>query len=298
MQYIRSMIKRMLCCAAALLPLAAVAQHADSALYRIYDTHAQQEIDLDKLVEALADTDVIFFGEEHNDSVAHVVQHALLVALDERYDGVALSLEMFVSDDQLVLDEYLAGLITERNLSKDAVLWNNYKDYRPLVEYAKEHRMAVLAANAPSRYTNRVTREGLESLRALDKRAKALLAPLPVDTLTGAYYDKFAGLMGGHDGMGNLKIYESQNLWDATMAYRISRLAKRKSVRKILHLNGRFHSDERLGTVAHLRNYAQRLSVSNISCFPHERFSDPDWGAWSHLGDYVILTDPRAPKSF
>src|SRR5690606_31191000 len=160
------------------------------------------------------------------------------------------SMEIFVSDDQLVLNEYLAGLITERNLSKDATLWDNYDDYRPMAEYAKDNGVPVLAANAPSRYTNRVTRLGLESLNVLDKSAKRLLAPLPIDTLTGRYHEKFAGLMGGHDGMGNMKIYQSQNLWDATMAYRISRFSKGKNVRKILHLNGRFHSDEQLGTVA------------------------------------------------
>src|SRR5690606_2589367 len=101
---------------------------------------------------------------------------------------------------------------------------------RPLVEYAKAHGIPVLAANAPSRYTNRVTRDGLASLHVLNKSARSLLAPLPIDTLTGAYFEKFTGLMGGHGGMENLKIYQSQNLWDATMAYRISRWIKKKSV--------------------------------------------------------------------
>lgn len=272
---------------------------SDSTLYRIYDTRSQHEITLEQLVSELSPIDVVFFGEEHNDSVAHVLQYELLAAMHNQYTNVALSMEMFVSDDQLVLDEYLSGLITERNLSKDAVLWNNYTtDYRPMVEYSKEHHLPVLAANAPSRYTNRVTREGLESLKALDKVARKMIAPLPVDTLTGAYYEKFAGLMGGHEGMGNLKIYQSQNLWDATMAYRISQFFRKKRAKKILHLNGRFHSDEKLGTVAHLRKYASRLSVVNISCFPHEHFDQPDWKEFRHLGDYVIMTDPTVPKTF
>lgn len=283
---------------AALSPLVVDAFQTDSTLYRIFDTRAHQEITLDELANTLDDIDVVFFGEEHNDSVAHILQYELLKAMNLRYDRVALSMEMFVSDDQLILDEYLAGLITERNLSKDAVLWNNYSDYRPLVEYAKTHGLTILAANAPSRYTNRVTREGLESLKALDKAAKSLLAPLPIDTLTGAYYEKFAGLMGGHEGMGNLKIYQSQNLWDATMAYRIGKLLRKKSVNKILHLNGRFHSDEQLGTVAHLRNYAPRVSVANISCFRYERIKLPDWTTLSHLGDFIILTDPGVSKTF
>ncbi|MBK1441014.1 ChaN family lipoprotein [Parapedobacter sp. ISTM3] len=292
------MTKRILCCLLGLFPLAAAAMQPDSIRYRIYDTQEKREIGLQDLASAIQRADVVFFGEEHNDSIAHVLQYELLVALNERYAGVALSMEMFVSDDQLVLDEYLSGLITERNLRKDAVLWNNYDDYRPMVEYAKDHHLPVLAANAPSRYTNRVTREGLESLSALDKAARALLAPLPVDTLTGAYYQKFAGLLGGHEGMGNSKIYQSQNLWDATMAYRISKMAKKKSVKKILHLNGRFHSDERLGTVAHLTKYAPKLAVLNISCFPHESIDQPDWSSFSHLGDFVILTDPAVAKTF
>ncbi len=290
--------KLTLLCALLLSQVAMSPAQPDSTLYRIYDTHLGREITLHDLANALHRADVVFFGEEHNDSVAHVLQFELLKAMNEQYTNVALSMEMFVSDDQLVLDEYLSGLITERNLSKDAVLWNNYKDYRPLVEYAKEHQLYVLAANAPSRYTNRVTREGLESLNALDKSAKRILAPLPIDTLTGAYYDKFAGLMGGHEGMGNLKIYQSQNLWDATMAHRISKLARKKTIKKILHLNGRFHSDEKLGTVAQLRKYAPRLSVANISCFSHESFTKPDWSTFGHLGDYIILTDPAVAKTF
>lgn len=285
----------------AVLSIQMSALHAqlDRSLYVIYDTHKKAEITLQELTASLDRVDIVFFGEEHNDSVAHVLQYELLKAMDERYDRVALSMEMFVSDDQLVLNEYLAGLITERNLHKDAVLWNNYDDYRPIVEYAKEKGLPVLAANAPSRYTNRVTRSGLASLNVLDKSAKLLLAPLPVDTLTGRYHEKFAGLMGGHEGMGEMKIYQSQNLWDATMAYRISRFFKEKTVRKILHLNGRFHSDEQLGTVAHLRNYApRRTSVANISCFPDEGFGEPDWTSFAHLGDFIILTNPTIPKTF
>ncbi|WP_257657747.1 ChaN family lipoprotein [Parapedobacter lycopersici] len=271
----------------------------DSVLYRVFDTQAEKEISLSELVGSLQHTDVLFFGEEHNDSVAHALQYDVLKAMDERYETVALSMEMLVSDDQLVLNEYLGGLITERNFSKDAVLWNNYADYRPAVEYAKAHHLKVLAANAPSRYTNRVTREGLGSLDTLDEAAKMLLAPLPIDTLTGAYYEKFNGLMGEHgSGMANMKIYQSQSLWDATMAYRISQLAKRTPAVKILHLNGRFHSDEKLGTIAQLAKYAATLRVKNISCFPHEGFDKPQWETFRHLGDYVIITNPDVKRTF
>ncbi len=205
---------------------------------------------------------------------------------------------MFQSDVQLVLNEYVQGLITETNLQKDARPWKNYADYRPMVEFAKEHDLYVLAANAPSRYTNRVTRAGLESLTVLDDDAKRLLAPLPIDTLTGAYYNKFMGLLGGHEGMGNLKIYQSQNLWDATMAWRIFNLHQQKPDHQIIHVNGRFHSDERLGTFAQLQHYAPELVITNISIFSHDTFNNPEWNNWSSLADYIIITDPTINRTF
>ena len=259
----------------------------------IYDTERQSEITLAELVASLEKFDIIFFGEEHNDSIAHALQLELLQAMNTHYKNVALSMEMFSSDDQLVLNEYLSDLITERNLQNDAALWGNYNDYRPMIEYAKTHGLPVLAANAPSRYTNRVSRLGLGSLDSLDKSSKELLAPLPIDTLTGRYYEKFIDLMGGHGGMADIKIYQSQNLWDATMAYRLSKFFKQRNVGKILHLNGRFHSDEQLGTIGQLHNYAsRRISTANISCFSSEDLDHPDWESFTHLGNFIILTKP------
>src|SRR5690606_10746249 len=133
-----NIMKPTLFCVALFIQLGTLSAQVDDSLYTIYDTQKKTEITLQELANALGEVDVAFFGEEHNDSVAHVLQYELLKAMNERYDGMALSMEMFVSDDQLVLNEYLADLITEQNLSKDAVLWANYDDYRPLVEYAKE----------------------------------------------------------------------------------------------------------------------------------------------------------------
>lgn len=282
---------------AMLVSLLANAQTDTTRLYKIYSVADQKEVTLDEMIIALAKADVVFFGEEHNDSVAHVLQLNVLKGLYEwKKSDLSLSMEMFQSDVQLVLDEYRTGLVRETNLEKDARLWKNYKDYRPMIEFAKENKLYILAANAPARYTNRVTRNGLASLNDLSKDAKSLLAPLPIDTLTGRYYEKFSGLMGEH--MGSMKIYQSQNLWDATMAWRISRLAKEKPKKTILHLNGRFHSDEKLGTYMQLKNYAPKLRCMNISSFSHESFTNPDWSEWKNLGDFIIITDPSIKRTF
>lgn len=265
------------------LPWAVQAQTpADS--YKIYNVDRKMEIDIKALIRDLRNADVILFGEEHDDSTTHDLQFRVFEELHKIHKvNMLLSMEMFQTDTQLVLDEYLTGLIKESNLKKDGRLWKNYEDYRPLIEYARENHVYVLAANAPDRYTNRVTYNGLESLDALSDQGKALLAPLPIDTLTGLYYDNFIKLMGdeGHESMANLKIYQTQNLWDATMAWHISQLLVNRPKGHVLHLNGRFHSDEKLGIYSQLAHYAPDLNVVNISSFEHEEFDDPDWSELS-----------------
>lgn len=247
----------------------------------------------------MANADVLFYGEEHNDSVGHAIELALLTNIAAKYPGkTALSLEMFETDTQPILNEYLNDLIREKNLISDARAWPNYKDYRPLVEFAKASKIPVIAANAPGRYTNRVTRLGLNSLNQLDATAKSLLPPLPVDTATGAYYNKFVAIMGGHAGMGGMQIYQSQNLWDATMAWSIGEHLKSHSHSKVLQINGGFHSEDQLGTVAQLKRYAPAARIINIAAFSSEQFDQPDWSKYSKSNNYIIITDGRLQKSF
>ncbi|WP_126973919.1 ChaN family lipoprotein [Gynurincola endophyticus] len=282
-----------------MFPVLAFAQQDSIPLFQIYSVEKKKVLSFDKMIDGLKKADVVFFGEEHNDSIAHVLQLQVLQALHQQHkNGITLSMEMFQTDVQFILDEYLQGIIQEKNLQADGRLWKNYKDYRPLVEYARANNIDVLAANAPSRYTNRVTRNGLESLNVLNDHSRSFLAPLPIDTLTGRYYDKFAGLMGGHENMGNLKIYQSQNVWDATMAWNIARRAENFKKQQILHLNGRFHSDEKLGTVAQLKKYSPNLKVMTITSFSPENFQNPDWNEWKDLADFIIITSPDIPRTF
>ena len=55
--------------------------------------------------------------------------------------------------------------------------------------------MPVLAANAPRRYVNRVSRLGRESLFDLPPRARSFLPPLPYPPATEAYREEWTTLM-------------------------------------------------------------------------------------------------------
>jgi uncharacterized iron-regulated protein len=282
-----------------LSPLFALCQEPMAQHYKVYNSVKKGAATLDDIINDMEKADVLFFGEEHNDSTGHYLEQVLFKKLADKYPSkTALSMEMFQTDCQTVLNEYLANFISEKNLITEGRAWKNYKDYRPMVETAKAAHLPVIAANAPTRYTNMVTRLGLTDLQKLDAKAKTWLPPLPIDTATGPYYEKFATIMGGHSAMGNLKIYQSQNLWDATMGYFIAQFYKANKGFKIFQVNGGFHSEEKLGTVAQLKKYAPNIKVINIGAYADDSFDNPDWSKFAKLGDYIILTNPKLPKTY
>src|ERR1043165_1690508 len=122
-----------------LAPLIALARNEQKPAsdLRIYDSSGKA-VTIDEVVAAMDMAEVVFIGETHNDPVGHQVELRLLQAAAARYSQsggrrLALSLEMFERDVQTTLDEYLSGLILERQLISDARPWNNYQsDYRPL----------------------------------------------------------------------------------------------------------------------------------------------------------------------
>jgi len=275
------------------------AQDSMSIHYKIYDTRTKQNISIDKMVTDMATADVLFYGEEHNDSAGHYLENKIFRALHAAYgSNVTLSMEMFETDNQLVLNEYLAGKIDESRFSKDVRLWSNYKDYRPMIEYAKQNQIAVIAANPPRRYVSMVSRRGMTSLDSLSKEAKKFLPPLPYDTLTGRYREKFFEVMKGSPGGENPRVYHSQSLWDAGMSYSIYHFLKKNKGRKIFHCVGGFHTEEKLGTAAQLQMRNKKLKILNIASFSDKSFANPEWEKESYHGDYIIITNPDLKKTF
>lgn len=315
------------------------------AYYRVY-TSTGEPSSLDAIFEAMEATDVVFVGETHDDPVGHWLEHTLFSGAHERYGvateeqvgrPVALSLEMFQRDVQFILDEYLAGLITENHFRSSSRPWQNYEtDYRPMVEYAKTHGLTVIAANAPRRYVNRVSREGPQSLNALSDHARSFLAPLPYAEASEGYRAKWDALMRGmmasmpatsqHDTTqtppaetseaerdpeeeaqasdsasmhgGPSYMLDAQSLWDATMAFAIAEGLMKQTNALVLHMVGAFHVERNVGTPDHLRRYRPGTRSIIVSMRPHEDITDFDAAEFAGLGDFVILTDASLPRSY
>lgn len=273
------------------------------ANYRIFDGKGNPAT-LEDILKAIEKTDVAFLGEQHDDATAHFLQFQIFKAVVEKYKQerkVALSLEMFERDVQIVVDEYLKNQISETHFLSSSRPWGNYKtDYRPLVELAKENNLPVIAANAPRRYVNMVSRLGRNSLDNLSKDAKKWLAPLPFGFASDAYAQKFNALMGQTDSVTpqqHSPMLNAQSLWDATMAYSIAKFLKANKKALVVHLNGSFHTENRLGTAEHLLKYRKNAKFLVVTMRYEEEFTKFDKAKHTDLGDFVILTDSKVPRS-
>ncbi len=270
--------------------------------FRAFDRNGKA-VTLADIVSAADGADVIFFGELHDDAVGHAIQAEAFRRLAAKYSparNVILSLEMFERDVQIVLDEYLASLITEAQFLASSRPWGNYKtDYRPLVEFAKEKKLKVVAANAPRRYVNMVSRGGRTTLNSVSKDARSWLAPLPYGDPSPVYAANFKALMGPSPEarMGIENILSSQSLWDATMAHWIAQSLKKNKKALVVHLNGSFHTESRLGTVEHLMKYRPKAKVLVVTMRYEEDFRTFNPAKHTNLGDFVVLTDAKQPRS-
>lgn len=308
--------------------------------YRIYDSNGHA-VSWQAMLHKLQSAQVIFLGESHDDPVAHHLQAKIFKKLHQSCkkpsSTLALSLEMFERDVQHIVDEYLAGLITEQHFLAGSRPWKHYKDdYRALVEYAKKHNLAVIAANAPRRYVNRVGRLGADSLQQIPSASQRGLPPLPYGKASPTYTAKFKDIMEkmrkehadkakkkkhkhagkktsppkdkkktpGHSSHKKTtprtfdlkKSLQAQSLWDAAMAYSIAEHLLKAPATQVLHLNGSFHTDSRLGIPEHLRRYRPGTTFLVVTILPEKSFPRFDCKEMTGRGDFVIVTDPALQR--
>lgn len=234
----------------------------DKSAYKVF-TKEGKPSDFQKILLAAGNAEVVLFGELHNNTMVHWLQLQLTKDLYQSKKELSLSFEMFESDDQIVMNEYLAGWIDEKQMMKEAKMWDNYKtDYKPLVDFAKANQLKVIAANIPRRYASVVYKRGIAALDSLPLEAKKWIAPLPIsiDLELPGYKSMITG-MGAHGSTGSAEnMARSQASKDATMAYFI--LKNRQGT--VLHYNGAFHSQNYEGVVWYLKKADSKLKILTI----------------------------------
>jgi uncharacterized iron-regulated protein len=276
------------------ISLSGMAQHKPA--YRIY-TAEGKAVGYGKMMKKIFDAEVILFGELHNNSLCHWLELQVVKDLFEKQSDMAIGMEMFEADNQLILDEYLQGIIEEKHLQAEAKVWDNYEtDYRPLVEFAREHQLKVIASNIPRRYANLVYRKGIATLDSLPDTAKQWIAPLPIEVdLSLPGYKDMMEMMGGHgEGNETENLAKSQAVKDATMAYFVIEALKEGVV---LHFNGTYHSQNREGIVWYLQQANPTLKIATLHTVEQEDIETLE-EEHKNAADFIICIPDDMTKTY
>ncbi|HYT76304.1 MAG TPA: ChaN family lipoprotein [Vicinamibacterales bacterium] len=271
---------------------------------RVFDTRQKAFGDFESMLADLARADVIFIGEQHDDTNSHRLELAVLEGLVRRRVPLVFALEMFERDVQPVLDRYLAGTITEGQFLAASRPWPRYAtDYRPLIEFAKAHQIPVIASDVPRPIATEVSKTGMSALGALGTD-RPMAAREPQCEAKGDYYTRFLEIMaGGHPPSGDPKAAEAvanndrfflaQCLKDETMGESIADASQKYASRRatVVHVNGAFHSDYAQGTAASTARRMSGRRIAVVSMIPvddidTEKPDDDD----VKLGDYLVYT--------
>ncbi len=298
-----------------LFGLLALSFRPDKPAYRLYDAKIKA-VSYEQLLRRAADADVVLFGELHNNPICHWLELQLAKDLAEQKKGqLVLGAEMFETDNQVALTDYVQGRSSDKEFAAQARLWPNYDtDYKPLTTLARAQKLPFVATNIPRRYATLVARNGLSSLDTVSAATKRLIAPLPLTVdLTRPGYKAMMEMMGGsgHGSSGTPNPHGSttdmaanfaraQAIKDATMAYFI--LQNRKPGQTLLHINGDYHSKNFDGIVGYLRDMAgpslKILTISSVDVPDPEKPKADSETNLNQLADFVLAIPSDMTKTY
>lgn len=269
---------------------------AQKPAYTVY-TSSGKASNYDSIINIAKNADFVFFGEMHDNPICHWLELCLAKDLYKlKGQSLVLGAEMFEADNQLILNEYLAGKVKEKSYADEAKLWPNYTtDYKPLVEFAKTNKLSFVASNIPRRYASMVNARGLETLDSLGAEAYKYIAPLPIaynpDLNCYKSMLKMSGMGGSH---ANSNLPKAQAIKDATMAYFSYKYWS--AGKTLLHFNGSYHSDNYEGIVWYLKKLNPQLKIVTISSAEQDDINVLE-DDYKGKADFIICTPSDMTKT-
>ncbi|MBV5259950.1 ChaN family lipoprotein [Synechococcus moorigangaii CMS01] len=202
--------------------------------------------DANASLAALKTAQIIYLGEHHTSAADHLAQLEIIKALHSDNPQVAIAMEMFQRPFQAVLDQYITGAISETELiaqTEYETRWGfDWELYGPILRFAQEHQIPVLALNAPSEVVRQVSSGGLDSLGAAD--FQYLPPRTELDLSNKNYQALLQEAFTGHGQHGNFNFenfFAAQVVWDETMAEAIAHFALNNLDTQIITLAGQGH---------------------------------------------------------
>ena len=248
----------------------------------------QRSIDLQTIIPQLAEKRVVYVGENHEQNEHHLVQMAVIQGIHQRYPDLAIGMEYFQWPFQNYLDRYVVGELDEEEMLRKTEYfqrWSfDYRLYRPILQYAREHRIPLLALNVPAELSKKVARKGLADL-SNEERSQL---PATIDRSNKAYRQRLREVFKEHGFMKNADFehfLEAQLLWDEGMARQAANYLREHPGRRLVILAGNGHLAYRAGIPNRVK---RRLDVTDaVVINGHHSGTQPD------VADYLLMPAPQ-----
>jgi uncharacterized iron-regulated protein len=220
---------------------AAVATGAQSCLepaaWTMPDSGQPRGAGISAVLTEMAKKDVVLLGEQHDQEDDHRWQLQVLSALHAQRPDMVIGFEMFPRRAQPVLDSWVAGNLTVRQLldeSRWESVWKLPAElYLPLFQFARINRIPMVALNVDRQLTKSIAEKGWDAVPPAEREGVGRAAEAPP-----AYRDFLFEIYGDHrpphdkdgakvqktdDAFG--RFVESQTAWDRAMAEALARFA-------------------------------------------------------------------------
>jgi uncharacterized iron-regulated protein len=269
----------------------------DKPAYQLFDVGGKKTT-YQRLLKDALECEVILFGETHDNPISHWLELQLAKDLFKvKKQDLIIGAEMYETDNQELIDKYFKGEITEDTFRKQARLWPNYgTDYRPLLEFARNTNVKLIATNIPRRYASMVFKQGFDAVRGLPDDERKLMAPLPIEYDPELdCYKKMLEME--HMGQQNVSpnLPKSQAIKDATMAYFIKKNLAENNI--FLHVNGSYHSEYYEGIMWYLKKldpFMKVLTIATIEQSDLSKLADDK----ILMADYIIVIPDDMTKTY
>jgi len=208
--------------------------------------HAGRSVSMDEMISEIHSARAVLVGESHDRFDHHLNQLEIIKRLHGKNPDLAIGMEQFQQPFQRYLDAYIEGSIGVDEMLIETEYYTRwtyeYRLYEPILSYAREHRIPLVALNLPAELTRKVAAEGLSGL----SEEEAAQVP-PLDRSDTEYEERLRRIYEQHPSSGKGRSFENfytaQLLWDEGMAARAARyLAKNPGVTMVV-LAGRGHID-------------------------------------------------------
>lgn len=241
--------------------------------------------DLGSIIEYVADSPAIFIGERHTNYEDHKVELDVVMALFRKGKKIAIGMEMFQRPFQKAIDEYIAGSIDEKELLKRTEYFKrwrfDYNLYREIIEYARAKRIPIVALNLKAEIVEKVAAGGLDALTETERKE----IPQDLDMSDEAYRERLNQIYQMHPkGPKFDNFYQSQVLWDETMAHTAAEYMKTNSEYQLVVMAGGEHVMYSSGIPQRFK----RISGKNYSTIINGTYDE-------NIGTYVLFPNEITP---